>query len=123
MEILCRTLAQGCGLIGLFGVDFILSEGVPWPLEVNPRYAASVEVLELAIGRSLLAEHRRACDPDAPSRVVVASRDARPAVVGKRIIFADGPCRFPEIPPRRPLADPFAIPRIADVPAAGTGSL
>jgi predicted ATP-grasp superfamily ATP-dependent carboligase len=121
VEVLCRTLAQGLGLTGLFGVDFIENHGVPWLLEVNPRYTASMEVLELALGRSMLDEHRRACDPDAWTRAVITgSREARPAVVGKRLIIADGPCCFPEIPPRRPTADPFALPRIADVPAAGT---
>ncbi len=35
-------------LRGLFGVDFVARDGVPWPVEVNPRYTASVEVLEAA---------------------------------------------------------------------------
>lgn len=121
VDRLCRTLAEGIGLIGLFGVDFILKDGVPWPLEVNPRYTASVEVLELALGRSFLDEHRRASDPDVSTPAIFpAPGGDRPTVVGKRIIYADGPCRFPEIRPRRPTTDPFAIPRIADVPAAGT---
>ena len=67
-------LAASYRLVGLFGVDFILSDGQPWPVEINPRYTASVEVLELALRRSLLAEHRRACeaenaiDPSPPGR-------------------------------------------------------
>ena len=51
------VLASSFPLIGLFGVDFILRDDDIWPVEVNPRYTASVEVLELALGRSLLAEH------------------------------------------------------------------
>ena len=43
------------GLAGWFGVDFILRDGIPWPVEINPRYTASVEIHELASGRSLLA--------------------------------------------------------------------
>ncbi|MEJ7637550.1 MAG: ATP-grasp domain-containing protein [Singulisphaera sp.] len=39
-------LAASYRLVGLFGVDFILSDGQPWPVEINPRYTASVEVLE-----------------------------------------------------------------------------
>src|SRR5262245_15365749 len=35
---------------GLFGVDGVLCEGAFWPVEVNPRYTASVEVLERATG-------------------------------------------------------------------------
>ena len=57
-------LAASYRLVGLFGIDFILSDGQPWPVEINPRYTASVEVLELALRRSLLAEHRRACEAE-----------------------------------------------------------
>ncbi|HEX8200442.1 MAG TPA: ATP-grasp domain-containing protein, partial [Isosphaeraceae bacterium] len=43
------ALAAAFGLIGLFGVDLVLRDGFPWPVEVNPRYTASVEVLERAL--------------------------------------------------------------------------
>ncbi len=50
------------GLLGLFGVDFVMGDDdVPWPVEINPRYTAAVEALELATGCSLLDLHRRAC--------------------------------------------------------------
>ena len=62
LDLMGRVLASEFALVGLFGVDFILRDDEPWPVEVNPRYTASVEVLELALGRSLLAEHLRACD-------------------------------------------------------------
>ena len=55
-----RALAVAFGLRGLFGVDFVLAGGVAWPTEVNPRYTASVEVVEWATGRSLLAMHAAA---------------------------------------------------------------
>src|SRR5262249_12482523 len=47
-----EVLAPECGLRGLFGVDCIVHDGVPWPVEVNPRYTASVEVVEWQTGRS-----------------------------------------------------------------------
>ena len=37
-------------LRGVWGIDFILSNGVPFPVEVNPRYTAGAEVLEHARG-------------------------------------------------------------------------
>jgi predicted ATP-grasp superfamily ATP-dependent carboligase len=67
LEAIGEVLTRAFALTGLFGIDAILSDGVPWPVEVNPRYTAAVEVLELALGRSLLAEHRRAYDPGAPA--------------------------------------------------------
>ncbi|HEY2156423.1 MAG TPA: ATP-grasp domain-containing protein, partial [Isosphaeraceae bacterium] len=54
------ALAAAFGLRGLFGVDMKLDGVTPWPVEINPRYTASVEVLEEALGVSLLAEHARA---------------------------------------------------------------
>jgi predicted ATP-grasp superfamily ATP-dependent carboligase len=55
-------LASAFGLVGWFGVDYVLHGGIPWPVEVNPRYTASVELHELAAGRTLLREHRAACE-------------------------------------------------------------
>jgi predicted ATP-grasp superfamily ATP-dependent carboligase len=43
-----NVLARACGLTGLFGVDAILNQQNIWPVEINPRYTASIEVLERA---------------------------------------------------------------------------
>ncbi len=106
-----HALAAAFGLIGVFGVDLILRDGVPWPVEVNPRYTASVEVLELALGRPILAEHAQACDPRAVVRAAVPPVRPWPRVVGKLIVFAPTRCRFPGIT-ERPIdaVDAFAIP-------------
>jgi predicted ATP-grasp superfamily ATP-dependent carboligase len=56
-EELGRLLASACFLEGLFGVDGILRDGLFFPVEINPRYTASVEVLEYASGISLLKGH------------------------------------------------------------------
>lgn len=60
------TLARELGLVGLFGVDVILaprwdaSRAEVRLLEVNPRYTASVELLERAYDVPLLAWHAAA---------------------------------------------------------------
>jgi predicted ATP-grasp superfamily ATP-dependent carboligase len=62
-----RLQSQGCllaerfALSGLFGVDFIRTGDGLWLIEVNPRYTASVEVLERATGVSFLGCHAAAC--------------------------------------------------------------
>lgn len=120
VQAILRTLASRFGLVGLFGVDLIVTPGgIPFVLEVNPRYTASVEVLEQATGRSLLAEHVRACDPSAEVPLPPRRAD-RPAVVGKRIVFAPGPCRAPALDDWRPVRDAWDLPTLADVPSAGT---
>jgi predicted ATP-grasp superfamily ATP-dependent carboligase len=118
-----RALSAAFGLAGLFGIDLILRDGIPWPVEINPRYTASVEVLERALGRSFLAAHRRAFDPMGPGDPSGLPRDRprRPAVVGKAILFADRPCRFPEDGPRWSgrVGAPGFLPG-ADLPGPGT---
>jgi predicted ATP-grasp superfamily ATP-dependent carboligase len=115
-----RAVASAFGLIGLFGVDLILREGVPWPVEVNPRYTASVEVLELALGRPLLAEHARACDPHAAVVPAVAPAAPRPRVAGKLVVFAPARCGFPRVNERYlTLYEPFATPVAGDIPDLG----
>jgi uncharacterized protein len=117
------VLAARCGLRGLFGVDGVLREGVFWPVEVNPRYTASVEVLEHATGTKALAWHwlvfTLSClpapfPPPAPSlwrigkAVLFARRD---------LVFpADGPW-MAELRSPTPVTD---LPLFADVPAVGT---
>jgi predicted ATP-grasp superfamily ATP-dependent carboligase len=117
-----NALAQGCGLRGLFGVDCVLRAGVPWPVEVNPRYTASVEVLEYTLGVPALALHGRVFDPDVPELPLPAEPVSAP-VVGKAILFARAPLVFPAAGPwtaaLHPSEDPRDMPVFADIPHAG----
>jgi predicted ATP-grasp superfamily ATP-dependent carboligase len=56
-----NVLAERFELCGLFGVDFIFDGQRLWTLEVNPRYTASIEVLERATGINAIAAHAAAC--------------------------------------------------------------
>ena len=47
-------MARDFKLSGLFGIDFVFDHETAWMIEVNPRYTASVEVLELHAGQSLI---------------------------------------------------------------------
>jgi predicted ATP-grasp superfamily ATP-dependent carboligase len=115
------TLAGEIGLIGLFGVDFVLRGSVPYPIEINPRYTASVEVIELARGVSLLGAHRDACeggDGDIDGR---QGGDGQSRWVGKEVLFADRPRRVPcrsAWPGPTPKGAEF--PDIADLPRPET---
>jgi predicted ATP-grasp superfamily ATP-dependent carboligase len=120
LQRLGEVLTAGCQLRGLFGVDFVLRDGVPWPVEVNPRYTASVEILEWTLGFRALALHRRVFVADGPQPVAAA---ADSQVLGKAILFAQAPLTFPADGPwqamlglRNPLAE---APAFADIPPAG----
>ena len=56
------ALVDAFELKGLFGVDFLLNNEGVWTVEVNPRYTASVEVLEAAYEISAMPWHFDACD-------------------------------------------------------------
>jgi predicted ATP-grasp superfamily ATP-dependent carboligase len=108
------VLARGGGLAGLFGIDGILAGGHFWPVEVNPRYTASVEVLEYATGTCALGWHRRAFDPGAP----MPPRSPEPSAWwGKAVLFAPADLIFPGDFGRLPgAADPHEF---ADIPQPG----
>jgi predicted ATP-grasp superfamily ATP-dependent carboligase len=114
-------LAGAFGLRGLFGVDFVLSRGAAWPVEVNPRPTASVEVLEWAIGRSLFRRHAEAFGAEISDEGHDTCRIRPRGRVGKLVVFAPVEGRVPdEI--RWPLADPRSgrLPKVADLPPPGT---
>jgi predicted ATP-grasp superfamily ATP-dependent carboligase len=121
------VLAKAFGLRGLFGVDCVLRDGVPWVVEVNPRYSASVEVLEEPGGPSAVALHRAALEgTEVP--LYWGSGEPQPYVRrkarGKAVLFAREPLVFPDDPfwaararefrPDHPGPPPFA-----DIPPAG----
>ncbi|HET6324635.1 MAG TPA: ATP-grasp domain-containing protein [Planctomycetaceae bacterium] len=129
-----QTLGTEFGLRGLFGVDFMLdADSVAWLIEVNPRYTASVEVLETALGISLLGQHVQASSAfddgdrsrqivdELQSRLAAARRSRGDQKCGKAVLYAPFALRTP------PLADLMRLPalvdqraRIADRPLPGT---
>ena len=123
LEKLGAVLARRCRLCGLFGVDGVVRDGAFQPVEVNPRYTASVEILEYGSGLSAMAWHRAAFVPDAP-------RPARPAetvlapCVGKAVLFAKADLTFPADGPwddvLRAPPPPSWPPAFADIPRPHT---
>jgi predicted ATP-grasp superfamily ATP-dependent carboligase len=122
IEKLGNLLSLECFLDGLFGVDGILREGTFWPVEINPRYTASVEVLEQATGSPMLGwhahvfTHRRL--PTLPSPATPHDR-----TIGKAILFARDDLHFPvDGPWMVELRSPKPVEELrgfADIPAAG----
>ena len=117
-----HALADGFSLRGLFGVDCVLRDGVPWPVEINPRYTASVEVIEYASGLRALNLHRLAFEDEAAA-LTTPVQVAPPDVVGKAVLFAPVATTFGPGPWSAMLASPLpieAMPAFADLPAEGS---
>jgi uncharacterized protein len=114
-----EVLNSAFGLVGLFGVDLVLDGDTPWPVEINPRYTASVEVIELATQSPLLAVHRAACEGD--DLAISLPPRGEPVHVAKEIVFATGDVVFLEETPfdeHHDLAR-FEVPEAADIPDPG----
>lgn len=86
-----RAVVAEFGLVGIFGIDFILRGDIPYPVEINPRYTASVEAIELATRRSLLILQEPGNDFDDCENVdLYRNRNqSRRRYVGKGIVFAE----------------------------------
>lgn len=119
LERLGDVVTSAFELRGLFGVDFILRDDFAWPVEINPRYTASVEVLEWATGYSAVALHAQAFGRPAAT----TSSATVPGLLGKAIYHASGPLCFPTEGPwddalRQPW-DAWRVPDFADIPGPG----
>jgi len=87
-----NSLTADFGLKGLFGVDAICHAGDIYPLEVNPRYTASVEVLELALQLPVVAFHVEACNGNLPATPVPEAK----SMMAKAYLFAGQDLRSPK---------------------------
>lgn len=110
-------------LRGLFGIDAILAGDKLWPLEVNPRYTASIEVLERATGVRAIELHAQACAQSSNSGDEQAgSRDERKMQFGKAVLYATQDVavshEFASFAAK--LNESSAWPTIADIPHAGS---
>ena len=86
---IAAVVAREFDLVGLNAVDFIACDDVVHPIEVNPRWSASMELVERAFGVGTFAAHAQACVDGVLPRfdVRVAFRGLSRAV-GKAIVFA-----------------------------------
>jgi predicted ATP-grasp superfamily ATP-dependent carboligase len=108
-------------LTGLFGIDFILADTQVWPVEVNPRYTASVEILERATGLRSIYWHAAACrDAVLPENVAITLTAKR--LHGKAILFArDHVDASPETTALLLAGNQHSEwPTVADIPRAGS---
>ena len=112
------VLAHEFELAGLFGVDAIVNAEGVWPVEVNPRYTASVEILERAFGIRAMGLHVAACQAgELPAPHAVS----RQHPCGKAILFATNRVEITadfEAGLEADVSSPW--PALADLPARGT---
>jgi predicted ATP-grasp superfamily ATP-dependent carboligase len=125
-----NVLATEFRLQGLFGVDLVFDGERVWPIEINPRYTASVELFELAGEFSLLGWHAKACAEFETDSVCPKSAagpnfyrkdlHTTPRIVGKAILYADQNFIAPNFLKFSQSDSPEPLPLLADIPTAGS---
>ena len=71
----CKRMAERIvshfGLVGSNGIDLVISkEGMPYVIEVNPRFQGTLECVERVLGINLVETHMKACiEGDLPTIV------------------------------------------------------
>ncbi len=139
VNLIAKTLVKKVvGLRGLVGLDFRLEGETVWLTEVNPRYTASVEVLELASGHSILNPHgSKNRSPGLPSASDLAKNSdvanlrtfhhdepwtvpSSRRVVAKQILYASTRLKSPDLSHYLGSGNPWQVPLIADIPVPGT---
>lgn len=83
VQAIAEGLTGEFGLRGVNGFDFVLRDGRPVLLEVNPRYCASMELIEWAAGVPVFGLHLAACGGEMLPTGAPAS-----GVWGKAIVYA-----------------------------------
>ncbi|NYT05943.1 MAG: ATP-grasp domain-containing protein [Methanomicrobiales archaeon] len=74
--------ASGC--IGSVGVDFVLGDRI-WAIEINPRFQATLDTVEMATGMNIFDLHINACRGVLPP----CTPPARRGYAARAIVFAD----------------------------------
>ena len=83
-----RTVVKEFGLVGVNGIDFVAADGVPYPIEVNPRWCASMELVERAFGLSVFGAHAAACASGTLPVFDLSQARQGARAVGKAVVFA-----------------------------------
>lgn len=61
-EDITEKITSHFGLVGSNGIDLVISkEGIPYVIEVNPRFQGTLECVERVLGINLVESHIKAC--------------------------------------------------------------
>jgi len=109
---LAGFLTRECGLRGVNGIDCILRGDEVWPIEVNPRYSASMELIERAYRLPVFQIHALAAGAGTLPLFSLESKLLQGGYWGKGILFAETDAAAPDTRPWPGLD-------IRDIPAPG----
>lgn len=86
LDALAQATTRAFGLVGVNGIDFVLAEGQPVVLELNPRYCASMELIERRGGPGIFEIHVASCRGTLPAARRLP--EIAETTLGKAIVWA-----------------------------------
>jgi predicted ATP-grasp superfamily ATP-dependent carboligase len=91
VQRIASLLTRSFGLVGVNGFDFILQDGRVFLTEVNPRYSASMELIEKVSSLPVFDLHYRAVVNRSLPEIIPAPIEKRnlPRYYGKAILYAE----------------------------------
>ena len=93
-------LTEQLGLVGVNCIDFVVRDGVPYVIELNPRHSASMELAERAFGFSVFAAHAAVFERRHGAGTPAVRKESAPTVgytVGDTIGDGDHAAAFPRL--------------------------
>ena len=107
----CKSMAERItshfGLVGSNGIDLVISkEGIPYVVEVNPRFQATLECVEQVLGINMVEAHVKAC-----------VQENLPAIAKKTAVFCTRIILF--APQRSVVPDLSVFEEVRDIPLPG----
>ncbi|GAH60234.1 unnamed protein product, partial [marine sediment metagenome] len=109
---ICLKLVRHLKLIGINGFDFVLKEGCPYLMEINPRIPGSINAAEFALNRNLIDEHINCC-LNPVKEIKISNLEISANFVSKFIYFA------PKLISHQRIEKLKQIKNVEDVPAPG----
>jgi uncharacterized protein len=89
VQEIAALVTREFGLVGVNGLDFVLSHGRVCVIEINPRYSASMELIEWAYQLPIFDLHVQACQRGVLPVFDLAPRLPERAFYGKAILYAE----------------------------------
>jgi predicted ATP-grasp superfamily ATP-dependent carboligase len=98
VERMAAQLTRHFGLRGVNGIDLVIADGCPhiFLLEVNPRYTASMELVERAYGLNVFSLHLEALGGQLPDFSLAEHLHSQGLYVGKGIVYARQAVTMPD---------------------------
>lgn len=85
---LAECMASELRVSGLNGIDFVARDGVPYPVEVNPRWSSSMEVAEALLDATFISVHADACTRGTLPAFNLVAALRQTFAIGKAVVYA-----------------------------------